>query len=118
MSGTLTALKNAFASQKVTAEIRIGETGWSTHGSRPAQNNDFLAGAQQAQWQYEAIKSWSLSNGVKTILFGAYEEPWKGSRDGSNSEAFFGIWRADGTSSTPNQYTLNSEAQKYTISVP
>jgi exo-beta-1,3-glucanase (GH17 family) len=116
MSGTLTALKNAFANQKVAAEIRIGETGWPTRGSQPAQPNAFLASTQQAQWYYEAIKSWSSSNRVKTILFEAYDEPWKGSQDAANSEAFFGIWQADGTSSARNQYTLNSEVQKYTIS--
>ena len=116
MSRTLTALKNAFANQKVAAEIRIGETSWPTRGSQPAQPNAFLASTQQAQWYYEAIKSWSSSNGVKTILFEAYDEPWKGSQDAANSEAFFGIWQADGTSSARNQYTLNSEVQKYTIS--
>jgi len=108
MNGTMTALKTAFASQGITAEIRIGETGWPTHGSQPAQPNDFLASAQQAQWHYEAMKSWSSSNGVKTILFEAYDEPWKGSQDGFNSDAFFGIWRADGTSRAQNQYTLSS----------
>jgi exo-beta-1,3-glucanase (GH17 family) len=118
MSGTLTALKNAFASQNVATEIRIGETGWPTHGSQPTQPNDFLASAQLAQWYYEAVKSWSSSNGVKTILFEAYDEPWKGLQDASSSEAFFGIWQADGTSSARNQYTLNSEIQKYTISAP
>jgi hypothetical protein len=108
MSRTLTALKNAFASQKVAAEIRIGETGWPTRGSQPALPKDFLASTQQAQWYYEATKSWSLSTGIKTILFEAYDEPWKGSQDAANSEAFFGIWHADGTSSARNQYTLKA----------
>ena len=84
----------------------------------PSRPNAFLASTQQAQWYYEAIKSWSSSNAVKTILFEAYDEPWKGSQDASNSEAFFGIWQADGTSSARTQYTLSSKVQKYTISAP
>ena len=115
MNATLAALKSAFSSQKVSTEIRIGETGWPSQGSQPAQPNDFLATAQQAQWYYEAIKSWSVANAIKTIIFEAYDEPWKGSPNGSNSEAFFGIWQANGTSTAPNQYTLKDVKQKYTL---
>lgn len=115
MNGTLAALENAFTSQNVSTEIRIGETGWPTHGGQPAQPNAFLASVQQAQWYAQAMHSWSMSNGVKTILFEAYDEPWKGSSDGSNSEAFFGIWQAEGTSSAQNQYTLTGETLKYPI---
>ena len=113
MNATLGALKIAFSSQNVSTEIRIGETGWPTHGSQPAQPNDFLASVQQASWYYEATKSCSVANGIKTIIFEAYDEPWKGSVDASNSEAFFGIWQAEGTSTARNQYTLTDEKQKY-----
>jgi hypothetical protein len=58
---------------------------------------------------------WSASNGVRTIMFAAYDEPWKGPADGSNSEAFFGIWKANGTSSNRGQYTLNGVTPKYAI---
>lgn len=115
MNATLAALKNAFSSQKVSTEIRIGETGWPTRGSQPGQPNDFLASTQQAQWYYEAMKSWAAANTIKTIAFEAYDEPWKGSSNGSNSEAFFGIWQANGSSTAPNQYTLNHVTQKYTL---
>ena len=77
MNGTLAALKSAFSSQSVSTEIRIGETGWPTHGSQPEQPNDFLATTQQAQWYYEAMKSWSVANAIKTIVFEACDEPWK-----------------------------------------
>ena len=51
--------------------------------------------------------NWSCSNGVRTVTFSAYDEPWKGPADGSDSEAFFGIWKADGTASDRGHYTLN-----------
>jgi exo-beta-1,3-glucanase (GH17 family) len=114
MNSTLAGLKSAFSSQNVSAEIRIGETGWPTQGSQPAQPNEFLASVQQAQWCYQAMKTWSAANAIKTIIFEACDEPWKGSADGSNSESLFGIWQANGTSTAPNQYTLNGVTQKYT----
>jgi hypothetical protein len=51
----------------------------------------------------------------KTIIFEAYDEPWKGLPNGSNSEAFFGIWQANGISTAPNRYTLKDVKQKYTL---
>jgi exo-beta-1,3-glucanase (GH17 family) len=114
MNAMLAALKSAFLSQNVSTEIRIGETGWPSQGSQPAQPNDFLASAQQVFWYYEAMKNWSVANSIKTIFFETYDEPWKGSPDQSNSESFFGIWHADGVSTAPNQYTLNDEKPKYT----
>ncbi len=113
MNNTLAALKSAFSSQSVSIEIRIGETGWPTQGSQPEQPNAFLASAQQAQWYYQAMKNWSVTNAIKTIIFEAYDEPWK-AQGGSNSETFFGIWQADGTSTAPNQYVLKDVKQKYT----
>ncbi len=114
MNNTLAALKSAFSSQSVSIEIRIGETGWPTQGSQPEQPNAFLASTQQAQWYYQAMKNWSGTNAIKTIIFEAYDEPWK-AQGGSNSETFFGIWQADGTSTAPNQYVLKDVKQKYTI---
>jgi glycosyl hydrolase family 17 len=90
MTSHLTGLKNAFSSQGVKLEIRIGETGWPTQGSQKDQPNAFLANVTNAQWYYQAMVDWANSNGVKTVMFAAYDEPWKGPADGSNSEAFFG----------------------------
>jgi exo-beta-1,3-glucanase (GH17 family) len=115
MTNTLTGLKKAFANQGITLEFRIGETGWPTQGSQEHQPNTFLASVTQAQWYYQAMVNWSAANGAKTIMFAAYDEPWKGPADGSNSEAFFGIWKANGTSSNREQYTLNGVTPKYTI---
>jgi hypothetical protein len=55
---------------------------------------------------------------VRTILFEAYDEPWKGSSDSSNSEGCFGIWQAEGTSAAQNQYTLTGETLKYPLRWP
>lgn len=115
MTNILTGLKQAFANQGITLKFRIGETGWPTQGSQKDQPNAFLASVTQAQWYYQAMLKWAAANGVKTVMFAAYDEPWKGPADGSNSEAFFGIWKANGTSSNRGQYTLNGVTPKYKI---
>jgi exo-beta-1,3-glucanase (GH17 family) len=115
MNNQLTGLKTAFSNQKIGLEIRIGETGWPTQGSQKDQPNKFLANVTNAQWDYQAMVNWANSNNVKTVMFAAYDEPWKGPADGSNSEAFFGIWKADGTASDRGHYTLNGVTQKYSI---
>ncbi len=115
MNNQLSGLKTAFASQNVGLEIRIGETGWPAQGSQKDQPNTFLASVTQAQWHYQAMVNWANSSGVKTVMFAAYDEPWKGPADGSNSEAFFGVWKANGTASDRGHYTLNGVTPKYSI---
>jgi len=115
MTNQLAGLKSAFSNQNITLEIRIGETGWPTQGSQKDQPNAFLANVTNAQWYYQAMVDWAAGNGVKTIPFAAYDEPWKGPADGSDSEAFFGIWKANGTASDRGHYTLNGVTQKYNI---
>ena len=115
MTNQLNGLKKAFANQNIALEIRIGETGWPTQGSQKDQPNAFLANVTNAQWYYQAMVNWANSNGVKTVIFAAYDEPWKGPADGSNSEAFFGIWKANGTASDRGHYTLNGVTMKYNI---
>lgn len=114
MDNTLTALKSAFASQNLTTEIRIGETGWPTSGSQPGQPNAAIATVQNAQWYVQAMQNWSATNTIKTILFEAYDEPWK-AQGNDNSETHFGLWQAVGTSSAQNQYTLTGVQQKVAI---
>ena len=48
-------------------------------------------------------------------MFAAYFEPWRKPADGSRSEAFFGIWKANGTASDRWHYTLNGVTMKYKI---
>ena len=115
MTNQLAGLEKAFSTQNITLEIRIGETGWPTQGSQKDQPNAFLANVTNAQWYYQAMVDWAASNGVKTIPFEAYDEPWKGPANGSDSEAFFGIWKADGTASDRGHYTLSGVTQKYNI---
>ena len=115
MTNQLTGLQKAFSNQGVKLEIRIGETGWPTQGSQKDQPNTFLANVTNAQWYYQAMAGWANSNGVKTVIFAAYDEPWKGPADGSNSEAFFGLWKANGTASDRGHYTLNGVTAKYSI---
>lgn len=115
MTSQLSALKQAFANQNIGLEIRIGETGWPTQGAQKNQPNGFLANVTNAQWYYAAMVDWASSNGVKTVIFAAFDEPWKGPADGSNSEAFFGIWKADGTASNRSSYNLTGVSPKYTI---
>ena len=114
MTNQLTGLKNAFGNQNIGLEIRIGETGWPTQGAQPDQPA-FLGNVTNAQWYYQAMVEWANSSGVKTIIFEAYDEPWKGPANGSNSEAFFGIWKANGTASSQQNYTLNGVTMKYSV---
>jgi exo-beta-1,3-glucanase (GH17 family) len=113
MSNQLSGLKNAFSNQNIGFEIRLGETGWPTQGAQKDQPDASLANVKYAQWYYAAMVAWANSNNVKTIIFSACDEPWKGPADGSNSEAFFGIWKADGTASDRSHYTLNGVTEKY-----
>lgn len=115
MSSQLQAFRKAFANQGIGLEIRIGETGWPTQGSQPKQPAAYLASPTNAQWYYAAMADWSNANNLKTVLFSSFDEPWKGPADGSNSEAHFGIWKADGTAANQQSYTLNGVTQKYSI---
>ncbi len=115
MTNQLSGLKKAFSNQGVGLEIRIGETGWPTQGAQKDQPNAFLANVTNAQWYYAAMVNWANSAGVKTIVFAAYDEPWKGPSDGTNSEAFFGLWKANGTASDRSHYTLNGVTPKFKI---
>lgn len=109
------ALAAAFAAQSVTMTPRVGEIGWPTSGSQPAQPNVWLATPTLARWHYEAISAALTDGGILGFVFEAYDEPWKNTAGGGNSEAHFGIWSAQGTSSSPGQYTLTGETRKYTI---
>lgn len=111
MAKTYSALSAAFKAQKVAAAIRIGETGWPTSGTQSLQPNP-IASVQFAKWYVEAMKKWLPT---KAFLFEAYDEPWKGDQAGDNSEAFFGVWMAQGTSSSPGNYVLTGETQKYSV---
>jgi exo-beta-1,3-glucanase (GH17 family) len=113
MTATWTALMAAWTAQKIKVGIRIGETGWPTSGSQTGQPTAWLADKTFAQWYYTAMSRWMIGNHVSGYIFEAYDEPWKG--PDSSSEAHFGIWKADGTSSAPNQYTLTGETQKYPV---
>jgi len=115
MSATWVALKAAWVAQKLTTGIRFGETGWPTSGSQTGQPVTWLADVSFAKWYFSAIAGWMAKNKVTGYIFEAYDEPWKGSSDGSSSETHFGIWTANGTSSAPGQYTLTGETQKYPV---
>lgn len=107
------ALAAAFSAQSITTVPRVGEIGWPTSGSQPAQPNAWLATPTYAQWHYEAISAAFASGSILGFVFEAYDEPWKNTSGGGNSEAHFGIWTANGTSSSPGEYTLRGETKKY-----
>jgi len=117
MNNQLGGLKKAFTDNGIGLEMRIGETGWPTQGSQTNQPA-WLASVQNAQWYYEAMVNWSDANNIKTVIFEAYDEPWKGPADGSNSEAFFGVWKANGMAPNRGMYTLTGVSQKYNLSQP
>lgn len=113
LGGSLGALQAAFSGNKVTTKVRIGEIGWPTSGSQPMQPVAALANVQYAKWHYEAVSGYLAANNLKGFVFAGYDEPWKGVQNGSNSEAYFGVWTAQGTAPTPSQYTLTGETKKY-----
>lgn len=113
LSGSLRALQAAFTGNGVTAEIRVGETGWPTSGSQYAQPNAKLATLTYAKWHYDAVSGYLDTAKIKGFIFGSYDEPWKGAQDGKNSEAYFGVWKAEGTVTPQGQYTLTGETKKY-----
>jgi exo-beta-1,3-glucanase (GH17 family) len=113
MTATFAALKAAWSAQSLTLGIRFGETGWPTSGAQSGQPAGWLANVKFAQWYLSAISGWMVQNKVSGYIFEAYDEPWKSPDGGASSEAHFGIWKAIGTSSAPNQYTLTGETQKY-----
>lgn len=113
LRGSLTALQAAFTANGVTAEIRVGETGWPTSGSQPAQPNAKLANLTYAKWHYDAVNGYFGTAKVKGCVFAGYDEPWKGVAAGTNSEAYFGVWKAKGKVTTSGQYTLTGETKKY-----
>ena len=115
MTATWAALQAAWIAQGLSLGLKLGETGWPTSGSQTMQPAAWLATTQFAQWYYQAIAAWMVQNSVSGYIFEAYNEPWKGVADGSNSEGHFGIWEAVGTSSSPSQYTLTKETQKYSV---
>lgn len=117
MNNQLTALKKAFLNQGIGLEARIGETGWPTQGSQLKQPA-YLANITNARWYYDAMVNWSDANNIKTVIFEAFDEPWKGTANGSSSEAFFGIWSAKGVAPDRAHYTLTSINQKYNLSQP
>lgn len=107
------ALMAAFSAQKVAVAPRIGEIGWPTSGTQPAQPAP-IASVTYADWHYIAIQRWLAANpGIKAYLFAGYDEPWKGNEQGTGSEAYFGMWKALGTSTEPSDYTLTGEKRKY-----
>jgi exo-beta-1,3-glucanase (GH17 family) len=111
MAKTYSALSAAFKAQKIAATIRLGETGWPTQGVQAAQPSP-IASVQMARWYVAAMKAWLPT---RAFLFEAYDEPWKGDQAGDNSEAFFGVWKATGTSTDPGNYVLTGEVQKYPV---
>lgn len=113
--GSYDALQTAFSSNGVAAEIRIGETGWPTSGSQPAQPDASLANSTFASWYFGAIGALLALHKIKGFCFEAYDEPWKGDAAGDSSEGHFGIWSATGSAATPAKYVLTGEKQKYHV---
>lgn len=114
-SGSWAALEAAFSGNGVTVEPRVGEIGWPTSGSQPAQPDASLASVEYAKWHCEAIAAHFAENRIRGFIFEAYDEPWKGDAGGANSEAHFGIWQAVGSAPSVGQYVLTGETEKYVV---
>ncbi|MBX9668115.1 MAG: hypothetical protein K2X93_10875 [Candidatus Obscuribacterales bacterium] len=123
MNSTLNALRNDFQAQNITIPVRLGETGWPTQGLRapPLSTAPALADTTLAKWYFEAMKTFSASNSIPTVIFQAYDQPWQTvpaaqvPTTAGSSEGFFGLYTANGTS-TVNSFTLSSITNKFTSS--
>ncbi len=123
MNSTLNALRNDFQAQNITIPVRLGETGWPTQGLRapPLSTAPLLADTTLAKWYFEAMKTFSASSNIPTVIFQAYDQPWQTvpaaqvPTTAGSSEGFFGLYTANGTS-TVNSFTLSSITNKFTSS--
>lgn len=132
LNGTI----SAFSSKSIVPQLWVAETGWATAStesnntqSSTPPNNAPQANPTWAGWYYPDMQSWSYNNKSSNSLgyqipivgyFEAFDEPWKYSAStGQGGEPNFGIWTANGTTTTsPNQqYTITGFTQKYTLPI-
>lgn len=90
--------QNYLASQGVTKQIHIGETGWSSETNVLYGDEGSKAADEYKQRAfYESTRLWSDEFGASLFFFQAFDEPWKGdAQNTGDSEKHFGLIDIDG----------------------
>ena len=81
----------------VDKPIHIGETGWATvskglYGTNGSKATDEYKSALY----HKQMRTWTKEAGIACFYFEAFDEPWKGGADLSDSEKHFGLFTVDG----------------------
>ncbi len=85
--------QNYLASQGLTKQIHIGETGWSSETNVLYGDEGSKAADEYKQKAfYESTRLWSDEFGASLFFFQAFDEPWKGDdQNPGDSEKHFGL---------------------------
>jgi len=91
-------VQDYLASQGVTKQIHVGETGWSSLTNVLYGDEGSKAADEYKQKAfYNAMRSWAEEFGASLFFFQAFDEPWKGDANNSgDSEKHFGLIDIDG----------------------
>lgn len=81
----------------VEKPVHIGETGWATscngfYGVAGSQATD----EYKQSLYYQAMRSWTESEGISCFFFEAFDEIWKDADNPGGSENHFGLFTVDG----------------------
>lgn len=82
--------------------IHIGETGWATvsggyYGPKGSKATDEYKKALY----HKRVRDWTNSAGISCFYFEAFDEPWKGGPNASDSEKHFGLFTVEGHAKYP-----------------
>ena len=70
-------------------EVMIGETGWPSEGN---SFNNSPNNVENLVTYWKSINSWASQHRVKTQMFQAIDEPWKGQSSSWKGESYYGWW--------------------------
>ena len=77
--------------------IHIGETGWASEASALYGSTGSQAADEYKQKRYyDALRTWTNSNGISCFFFEAFDEPWKDAANPGGSENHFGLFDVSG----------------------
>jgi hypothetical protein len=77
--------------------VIVGETGWATYAEDAQIQSTIGTGANEANAEiyFDQIRKWSETTGITTMLFEAFDEPWKGEGNDGAAEGHWGVFDAN-----------------------
>lgn len=105
-------VKNYIKSINPSKPVHIGETGWasSSDGLYGIEGSRASDEYKQALF-YDAIRTWTNSEGISCFFFEAFDEIWKDKQNKAGSENHFGLFTIDGKA----KYALWKNADSSTL---